>query len=180
MYDHGNKRYQRDELKPSKTATRSTAEAERRGGDRHLVTASAEVIELSSGARFTTRTTDLGPGGCFVDTLTPFPVGAQVRVTVYRGNSRFETRGTIVYSQPGLGMGVAFEKLDAGQRAALDAWFEQVTAGRHIPESRRPPAYGAKEAASDRVVLTRLVQLLITKGIISESEGSSVFYDPMI
>src|ERR1700733_11664883 len=79
MYDHGNKSYHRESAKPSKHSGAATSESERRGGDRHLVTASAEVIELSSGARFTTRTTDLGPGGCFIDTLTPFPVGAHVR-----------------------------------------------------------------------------------------------------
>src|SRR5579863_9128169 len=105
MYDHGNKNYSRDELKPAKTSASksATSEADRRGNDRHLVTASAEVIELSSGARFSTRTTDMGPGGCFIDTLTPFPVGAKVRVTVYRGASHFETMGTVVYSQQGLG-----------------------------------------------------------------------------
>ena len=135
MYDHGKSQYERDSTRAQKS---STAESERRGGDRHLITASAEVIELSSGARFTTRTTDLGPGGCFIDTLTPFPVGAQVRVTVYRGNSHFETRGTVVYSQSGLGMGIAFDKLDAAQRTALDTWLEELTNGRHIPESRRP------------------------------------------
>jgi hypothetical protein len=185
MYDHSSKNYFRDEVKAGKpaasTSKSATSDAERRGGDRHLVTASAEVIELSSGARFSTRTTDLGPGGCFIDTLTPFPVGAQVRVTVYRGGSHFETRGTIVYSQQGLGMGVAFEELDPSQRGALDHWLSELTNGRHVvPESRRPNTQRATEAASDRSVLIRLVQLLISKGLITESEGSSIFHDPLI
>jgi len=57
-------------------------ETERRGTSRHMFTAAAEVIELKSGARFSTRTTDLGPGGCFVDTVCPFPVGSHVRVSL--------------------------------------------------------------------------------------------------
>jgi hypothetical protein len=183
MYDHGNKNYSRDELKPGKTSPPKSAasEADRRGGDRHLVTASAEVIELSSGARFSTRTTDLGPGGCFIDTLTPFPVGAKVRVTVYRGNSHFETRGSVVYSQLGLGMGVAFDELDEPKLAALDVWLAEITNGRHaVPESRRRNSQRPTEAASDRSALIRLVQLMISKGIITEGEGSSIFHDPLI
>ena len=177
MYDHGTRKYERDNLKNEPNATK---EAERRGGDRHLVIASAEVVELSSGARFSTRTTDLGPGGCFVDTLTPFPVGSKVRVTVYKTNSRFESRGVVVYSQAGLGMGVAFEALEPQQRAALDTWLTELTQGRvPIPESKRP-AQALKDLASDRTALIRLIQLMISKGLLSEAEGSSVFHDPLI
>jgi hypothetical protein len=175
MYEHGSGKY----FEPKNST--ATTDAERRGGDRHLVIASAEVVELSSGARFATRTTDLGPGGCFVDTLTPFPVGSKVRVTVYKTNSRFETLGVVVYSQAGLGMGVAFDALEPKQRAALDAWLSELTHGRvPLPESKQPGQQKLREIASDRTALLRLVQLMITKGIISESEGSSVFYDPLI
>jgi PilZ domain len=177
MYDHGNKKYDRDEYKSASAATK---EAERRGGDRHLVIASAEVVELSSGARFATRTTDLGPGGCFVDTLTPFPVGSKVRVTVYKSNSHFETRGVVVYSQSGLGMGVAFDALEPKQRAALDAWLSELTQGKvSIPASKKPVSK-LNEIASDRTALIRLVQLMISKGILTEAEGSSIFHDPLI
>lgn len=177
MYDHGSG-YNRDEK--GKQTPASTQEAERRNKDRHLVIASAEIIELSSGARFSTRTTDLSRGGCFVDTLTPFPVGSKVRVTVYRNRSQFETRGTVVYSQSGLGMGIAFEELDQKHRENLDAWIAELTNGRvTIPESKLP-AQKLREIASDRSALIRLVQLMVSKGIITESEGSSVFFDPMI
>ena len=46
-----------------KTILASAADeaAERRGGLRYQVTVAAEVIELISGTRFSTRTTDLGP-----------------------------------------------------------------------------------------------------------------------
>src|ERR1700730_7817907 len=94
-------------------------EAERRIAERHMFTAGAEVIELKSGARFSTRTTDLGPGGCFVDTVCPFPVGSKVRVTLQKSKTTFQTAGTVVYSQMGLGMGIGFEDHDESQRVAL-------------------------------------------------------------
>ena len=180
MYDHGSGNY--DGSTQSKSKSSATQEADRRGTDRHMVIAPAEIVELSSGARFSTRTTDLGPGGCFVDTLTPFPVGSQVRVTVFRDKTNFETRGTVVYSQSGLGMGIAFGELEPRQRAALDAWLAELTGGR-IPAPApavQPQAQKQKAGNSDRAVLIRLVQLMISKGMLTESEAKSIFYDPLI
>jgi len=57
MYEHGSKKNPREV-----DGGKATSAAERRNADRHTFTASAEVVELSSGARFSTRTTDLGPG----------------------------------------------------------------------------------------------------------------------
>src|SRR5690242_13854097 len=167
-------------LEHQSSAKSAATEADRRGADRHLFTASAEILEIASGARFSTRTTDLGPGGCFVDTLTPFPVGSKVRVTVYKSDSRFESRGVVVYSQTGLGMGVAFDKLEPGQRAALDAWLVELTQGKIAIPASKQPAQKLKELATDRTALIRLIQLLISKGVLTESEGSSVFFDPFI
>src|ERR1700751_1561905 len=117
MYDHGNKKHSRDTAL-TKAATR---EAERRSADRHSFTASAEVVELASGARFSTRTTDLGPGGCFVDTMVPFPVGAKLHVRLHKGKTNFETSGIVVYSQHGLGMGIAFSDLAHDRGSVLDS-----------------------------------------------------------
>lgn len=176
MYEHGSK-------KTSGTGSHLTSvkEAERRGADRHTVTASAEVVELSSGARFATRTTDLGPGGCFVDTMTPFPVGANVRVSIKRGESNFQTAGTVVYSQTGLGMGIAFAELNPSQRLALEEWLAELTGGKQLihdmPKAFEAAAHGR---IGDRAALVRLVRLLITKGLLTEAEGSSVLMDPVL
>ncbi|HXQ26195.1 MAG TPA: PilZ domain-containing protein [Candidatus Acidoferrales bacterium] len=179
MYDHGQKKYSRDEVAGKAT---STGEAERRNADRHVFTASAEVVEVGSGARFSTRTTDLGPGGCFVDTMLPFPVGAKVRVTVQKGKTQFETGGTVVYSQTGLGMGIAFDTLEGQQRQALETWLRELTGGRHIlfPENTRGPEGSASVRGIDHAALVRLVQLLVGKGMLTEAEGASVLFDPLM
>jgi PilZ domain len=178
MPDYGNKK----PFQPSAGKSSGVKEAERRTGDRHIFTASAEVVELRSGARFSTRTTDLGPGGCFVDTTNPFPVGAEVRVTVRKGRNEFQTPGTVVYSQQGLGMGISFNELDAQQRKALDAWVGELTHGAYAPPEA---VHGEKKsetglAGSDHAALVRLVRLMITKGILTEAEGSSVLVDPVL
>jgi PilZ domain len=175
MYDDGRKT-----KTPSKSA--GTGEAERRGNDRHSFTASAEVVELGSGAKFSTRTTDLGPGGCFVDTMVPFPVGANVRVNVHKGKTQFETSGVVVYSQSGLGMGIAFSDMESEQRSALDAWLSELTGEKQ--SSAQVPGYSASQPndgrSSDKATLVRLVRLMITKGILTEAEGASVLIDPVL
>ncbi len=175
MYDDGKKSESRDK------AT-STSEADRRNNDRHAFTASAEVVELSSGAKFSTRTTDLGPGGCFVDTMVPFPVGANVRVNVRKGKTQFESGGVVVYSQAGLGMGIAFDNMEPQQRQALDTWLTELTGDRqtHSQVSAYSPNRTAAPRAGDRAALVRLIQLMITKGILTEAEGSSVMVDPLL
>ena len=178
MYEHGPKK----QAGPHTMGAHSTVkEAERRGADRHYFTASADVIELSSGARFSTRTTDLGPGGCFVDTMTPFPVGAKVRVTVKKAKSDFQTEGTVVYSQTGLGMGIAFAELNADQRFALQEWLTELTGGKQLlhdaPHAAKAPFSGH---SVDHASLVRLVQLMVGKGIFTEAEGASVLLDPLL
>ncbi|HXZ14238.1 MAG TPA: PilZ domain-containing protein [Candidatus Sulfotelmatobacter sp.] len=181
MHEHGNKK---PEHTGSANFSPSVKEAERRGTERHTFTASAEVVELTSGARFAGRTTDLGPGGCFVDTKVPFPVGSKLKVNLQRGKSSFETAGTVVYSQPGLGMGVAFDGLDQRQQAALNAWLEDVTGQRfpaaHYEDRRKQPQYAANASGPEHAALVRLVRLMIGKGILTEAEGSSVLIDPVL
>lgn len=94
-------------------------ELERRDIGRVAFTESAEVIEVVSGARFSFRTTDIGIGGCFLDALSPLPTGSKVRVTLHRGLTNSQAEGRVVYSQPRLGMGIAFEELKSEQRLSL-------------------------------------------------------------
>lgn len=178
MHDKSHKKYS------SGGATRETAtkEAERRGADRHIFTAAAEVVDIATGARFSTRTTDLGPGGCFVDTLSPLPIGSQVHMSVRKGQTLFECEGTVVYSQDGLGMGIGFESLDATQRQHLETWLVELTGGRYIPavdmrREKRAPKFGG---SGDHAIVVRLIQLLIGKGLLTEAEGQSVLHDPVL
>lgn len=179
MHEHGIKKHPHAASGGTSTTVK---EAERRGTERHMFTAAADVRELSSGARFSTRTTDLGPGGCFVDTTNPFPVGSKLSLNLHKGNSSFETVGTVVYSQYGLGMGVAFDELAPAQQQALAEWLSEVTGERVVVQD---PKHVAKRASdfqrpSQSPALVRLVRLLITKGILTEAEGSSVLIDPVL
>jgi len=161
--------------------------ADRRISMRYQFTAAAEVVEHSTGARFSTRTTDLGPGGCFVDTLVPFPVGSNIRVALHKGKNTFETEGTVVYAQSGLGMGLAFQDLNAEEAAALRDWLAEVTKEKESayeilrtaqPEST-PSAFSTLRGM-DKAMMVRMIHLLVGKGLLTESEGSAVLFDPVL
>lgn len=94
-------------------------EAERRNMQRLDFTASAEVIDFASKGRFSLRITDVGTGGCFLDAVFPLPVGSTVRVILHHGLMDFQAEGQVIYSQPGLGMGIAFDELNSEQRLSL-------------------------------------------------------------
>lgn len=179
MHEHGHKKHTHE---GTGSQSASVKEAERRGAERHTFTAGADVVELASGTRFSTRTTDLGPGGCFVDTTNPFPVGSKLRLKLHKGKSQFETTGTVVYSQHGLGMGVAFNDLDGIQQSALVQWLSDVTGERIAPlDSARVPKRASDfQHRAESPAMVRLVRLLIGKGLLTEAEGTSVLHDPLL
>lgn len=163
-----------------KSAT-SASEAERRAEDRQSFTASADVVELGTGALFSTRTTDLGPGGCFVDTLVPFEAGSKVGITIREGKTRFEATGIVVYSQSGLGMGIAFDDLKPEQRKALSFCLGEDT-GQHEEKTvaKLAAAKPMLPHGSEREAIVRLVRLMIAKGLLTEGEATAIFANPVL
>jgi hypothetical protein len=98
----------------------------RRSVRRCLLVASAEVTELSSGTVLSARTSELGLGGCYVDSLNPFPEGTLVGLRILRDQGVFETKAKVVYSDPRFGMGLAFAETPPDQRSLLEAWLVEI------------------------------------------------------
>jgi hypothetical protein len=94
-------------------------ELERRKLGRVAFTEPAEIMDVVSGTRFLLRTTDIGPGGCFLDALSPLPIASRVRVTIHHRLTTFQAEGQVVYSEPRRGMGIAFDHLNPEQRFSL-------------------------------------------------------------
>ena len=95
---------------------------------RCLLVASAEVTELDSGsnARLTARTSEVGLGGCYIDTLNPFTEGTSVRLRILRDTGAFETSAKVVYTDRGCGMGLAFSEMPPSQRSLLESWLAEL------------------------------------------------------
>ena len=105
--------------KPSKPA-------KQRAVRRCPLVASAEVTELGSGTVLSGRTSELGLGGCYVDSLNPFPEGTLVGLRILRDQGVFETKAKVVYCDPRFGMGLAFTEMSPDQRSLLEAWLTEI------------------------------------------------------
>lgn len=150
---------------------------ERRRQVRYPFTAAAEVYELRSKTRVTGRCADLGSGGCYVDTLSPFPVGTSVRVRVEQDNREFEAEAVVAYALVQMGMGLAFTEVKREHLGVLRSWIADLS-GEKAPENTAPAAEFAGEAievnASMRLVMNELITLLVRRKIIAETEGAAL------
>jgi hypothetical protein len=99
----------------------------RRASPRYPIVLTAEITEPVSGACLSVRTGDLSRGGCYVDTMNPFPPGTPIRIKLSQGGESFEDNAWVIYASPGLGMGVHFaEPIPPQQLAVLERWLEQA------------------------------------------------------
>jgi hypothetical protein len=80
---------------------------ERRRNSRWTFTAAISVMEPVSGAHIQAHTTDLGPGGCFVDAMNSFPPGTKVRLRMTKEGESVDADAIVACSQVGVGMGLS-------------------------------------------------------------------------
>jgi hypothetical protein len=152
---------------------------ERRRNLRFPFTASVEVIEATSGARISGRTSDLGLGGCYVDVMTPFPIGSEAQVKIFRGSESFEAKVKVVFSQVGMGMGLAFVSAQPSQYRLFQRWIQEIS-GKVAPlpepfgpEKKRQSVDSSQpeDGNKDNHVLYELLVALMRKNVLTEEEG---------
>lgn len=157
------------------------AEVDRRDNKRTQIVAAAEIVEMGSGARFSTRISDVSIGGCFVDALSPLPVGSRVHLTLLGGSTPFETPGFVVYTQHGLGMGVAFSEMNDEQRMAFETWLSSLNTKNEMPAATPVPNVRARQSTeSNQLLVARLVHILVARGILTEEDGEALLREPIL
>src|SRR5271165_4347990 len=101
-------------------------EKERRTSARYPFMAMCEATEPESGAKVSGRTSDLGRGGCYIDTIGPFPSGTNLVVRINRESQTLRIAAKVIFSQPGMGMGLAFSDAEPDQQATLEQWIAEL------------------------------------------------------
>jgi hypothetical protein len=150
--------------------------ADRRVHARAPFIAAAEVCELQSKMCLTGRCSDLSAGGCYVDTLAPLAVGAEVAVRIVHESREFQALARVAYSSAPMGMGLTFTKITPEHEAVLRSW----TAALNVESPPRPtpptePVAGpARDGADIKFVLNQLITLLIRKKILTEQEATEL------
>ena len=97
-----------------------------RRSPRYSFYASAQITELRTGMPLTTRTSELSRHGCYFDMLTPLRLGTAVKVQVSNQGQTFEAKGRVIYIHPNMGMGVAFDEIEAGQELVIEKWLSDL------------------------------------------------------
>lgn len=163
--------------KPGEPASSSVVRMERRKAQRYSFTAAVEAIEPKTGTRIAGRTSDLGQGGCYVDTISPFPVGTSVKLRLTQGGKTFDAQAVVVYAHIGMGMGLAFTEAAPDQVRVLQRWLSELS-GNTAEYSNAPhPEAAAVEpelAHIERRVLNQLITLMVKKRLLTEAEGAAL------
>jgi PilZ domain len=157
-------------------AAPSTAPHNRRCGTRSAFVAPVEMVEMRTGSRIQARTSDLSSQGCYVDTLNPLPMGAAVRLQIHRAGMILDVLANVSARHAGSGMGLVFGEITETQRVVLESWLGELG----LPQRTRfenafPPAQQATSPDAD--CSARLVQVLVRKGLLTQSEATEVLRD---
>ena len=168
--------------KPVSSTNQPAQGAERRKSGRFAVSASADILELRTRTRLSGRASDLGAGGCYIDTVSPFPVGTSLMLNLTSENHNVRAKANVVYSRIGMGMGLAFTEMTANQRENLSTWLRELSG--ELPEEQtaaeadmtylqeatiQEPIAGSK-ATGVLEALQKLVSLLGNKRVLTEEE----------
>lgn len=147
---------------------------ERRCAKRISFVAPVELMETRSGSRIKARIADLSPQGCYVDTLNPLAVGSEVRLQIQQTNESLDLLARVSSQHAGSGMGLEFGETTPEQRAMLKSWLGKSSRvgfiGPHSPAKQNTHA--------DQAYVTRLINALVRKGILSKSEATELLRDP--
>jgi PilZ domain len=166
---------------PAATTKEPVQGDERRKDVRFSVSASAEMLELSTRTRLAGRASDISPGGCYIDTVSPFPVGASLMLTLTSENRSVQAKVNVVYARTGMGMGLAFAEMTAKQKENLTAWLRELNGEApqspasepNMPYIQKAIIEEPKAQAVDTGLLgalAELISLLRVKRILSDSE----------
>jgi PilZ domain len=109
--------------------------AQKRSVPRYPFAARAVIIEPLTRAEQSTRTSDIGLNGCYLESVDQFPPNTIVRLRIEQGEQIVETWGRVAHVQEGLGTGIAFFECSAEERLAIQGWIADVIA--FLDKSRR-------------------------------------------
>jgi len=157
---------------------KNTEARERRDAHRHAFVAPAVVVDAQTGARISARTSDLSLGGCYVDTLNPFPMGTTLRLRIHKNEEILDAQASTASSHTGSGMGLLFGEMTPPQRSMLAAWLDECVAPSRSSPTAPLPA--EKTDQRDHLLAVKLIYSLVRKGILSQSEAAALREDSQV
>jgi c-di-GMP-binding flagellar brake protein YcgR len=77
--------------------------------------------------------TDLSLGGCYLETVSPFPVRTRILLSLAASAPQLRAEGVVLVMHPEVGMGVEFSQATAPQRESLERFIQALAHGQGTP-----------------------------------------------
>lgn len=150
---------------------------ERRVHPRYPFSAAVEAVYAET--RLHGRTSDLSRGGCYVDTINPFPMGAEVRIGITKGNLMFVAQARVMSAATGMGMGLMFTQIEPDRLQMLQEWLSELSgeappAAPEMPEQRRPDHDTGANNNEQQYVLNELIIARMRKQVLTDAAGKAM------
>jgi hypothetical protein len=191
-YDPSASVYARPELfeaKSGRGGVTSAQAVERRKFPRQTCRIEALVADEGAATSLPAKVTDISLGGCYVEMLSPLPLGTLVELTLNPGDTTLQVRGKVRVSQMGMGMGVAFTGMSPEDFEKLRTMAPPVpvapSAGQVQPSQPHPQEPATEQLRTAPVIASKLpashhpstgealeaiARVLFRKGIITRAE----------
>lgn len=98
----------------------------RRRWDRHKIAVLIALYDERTPTPIRVTATDISGSGCYVETLSPFPIGTGLGVELWMGPERVTTRALVRTSDPRVGMGIEFVGLKAQDQRRFQDYLQMM------------------------------------------------------
>jgi hypothetical protein len=167
--------------KSNKGARAGSEVAERRNTERFPFSAVTEIVDTVSRTRITARVSDISLTGCYLDVINVFSPGTRIEINIRHANLHFEATGTVVYSLPGMGMGISFNAIEPSMTSILKRWIAQLR-GDIAPVEAAPEVQRVIQnyPRVERHILGRLIGLMMQKNMLTAYEGTELLKELLL
>jgi PilZ domain len=156
---------------PPPATTGSGSRVERRRYPRYQCTGAVQLSKEGTDLPTWVRLTDIGLGGCYVETLSPVPLQTTVDLVIDAEGLQIRGLGKVRTLHPSVGNGIAFTQMKADDWQRLHQLIARLAAPtpREVPAPAPAPAVATVQAVATPP-LEALLQLLEKKGVLTREE----------
>ena len=94
--------------------------------ERHKINVLIALYDERTSVPIRITATDVSGSGCYVETLSPFPIGTALFAELWTGPEKIHTRALVRTSDPRIGMGIEFVGLKTEEQQRLQAYFHAL------------------------------------------------------
>jgi len=102
-------------------------EPDRRRHARYTAQVQIEILQDGTDVPLRLETTDLSRGGCYVQLLSPLPLGLRLHATLWLDGYPIFIRGLVVTRHPQFGNGIMFVDLEGRGDALLKRYLDTIS-----------------------------------------------------